>query len=247
MAKRILVVEDDGMVRSQMVRALTSADYDVVEAANGSELRALLTAAPIHLITLDLTLPDEDGLELARELIKNHDIPIVMVTGRRGMEAEIIGLELGADDYIAKPFDVQLFVARVRTVLRRYEPRQADAVRHNATTSARFRFADFILDIRQRELSTVAGDLVALTTAEFNLLELFVAHANSVLTRAQIMDLIKGEEWDTFDRAIDLQVSRLRKKIEVQPNQPRLIKTVRNSGYYFAVDVTRIADQPAKV
>ena len=196
----------------------------------------LLAAGSFDLVTLDLNLPDSDGLTVGREIRARSAVPIIMVTGKGDTIDRVVGLELGADDYIAKPFHVREVLARVRAVLRRTgsadRPAQGAAGRDEQLT-----FEGWVLDVAKRELTSPAGERCELTTSEFDLLKAFATHAKRVLSRDQIMDLLRGHDWSPVDRSIDNLVVRLRRKIEADPEAPRLIKTVRGVGYTFATDV----------
>lgn len=239
-AARILIVDDDAEVRLLLRRCFEREAYAVSEAANGDELFAALEREPVSLITLDLSLGGEDGLALARQVRAAHSVPIVMISGKGDMIDRVVGLELGADDYISKPFHLREVLARVRAVLRRYEtggPGVAQAV--PAAAPERYGFGGWVLDVGRRELSDAAGAIHELTTAEFNLAEIFVKRPGRTLSRDNIMDLLKGADWSPVDRSIDNLVARLRKKIECDPETPRLIKTVRGIGYVFTGEVKR--------
>jgi len=233
----ILVVDDDAQIRAVLRNLFEIEGYVVTEAATGAEMFALLETNPISLITLDLNLAAENGLELAREIRAKRDVPIIMITAKSDHIDRVVGLELGADDYITKPFNLREVLARVRAVLRRYE---APASFQAATADDRrtFSFPGWTLDIASRQLKSDAGQSVELTTAEFKLLEAFVARPSRVLSRDVIMTLLKGQEWAPLDRSIDALVARLRKKIEPDPEFPSLIKTVRGVGYVFAAEVS---------
>ena len=177
---------------------------------------------------------------LAREIRAKCNIPIIMITGKGDTIDRVVGLELGADDYITKPFQLREVVARVRAVLRRYNPADQGAPGATGAEHERYAFGDMVLDVTCRELSAGGGEAQELTTAEFNLLEIFAKRPNRVLSRDNIMDLLKGHEWSPVDRSIDALVGRLRKKVEPDPDQPRLIKTVRGVGYVFTADVKRL-------
>ena len=214
--------------------------YAVAEAKNGAEMRARMQAQTIHLITLDLNLGGEDGLSLAREIRAQRNVPIVMISGKDDPIDRVVGLELGADDYVTKPFHLREVLARIRAVLRRYEHSvQSQSAAVPAADQSGFAFEGLTLRPAKRELTNGAGQAVELTTAEFNMLQMFVERSSRVLSRDNIMDLLKGHEWSPFDRSIDSLVARLRKKIEVDVDTPRLIKTVRGVGYVFAVEVRR--------
>lgn len=235
----ILVVDDDPRIRTMLRRYLVEEGYRVTEAADGNAMRASLDAEPINLVLLDLMMPGEDGLSLARQVRQRSDIPIIMLTGKGDLIDRVAGLEAGADDYIPKPFHLREVLARIRTVLRRG---RASAQTNPATTrdaSEVLAFQGWRLDLVRRELKRPTGEeSVPLTTAEFELLRAFAGHPNRVLTRDQLMSLVKGQDWAAYDRAIDAQVARLRKKIEPDPAKPLLIKTVRGAGYIFATSVT---------
>ena len=203
-------------------------------------LRARIEQQPSNLITLDLTLGGDDGLELAREVRARCNVPIIMITGKGDTIDRVVGLELGADDYITKPFQLREVVARVRAVLRRYGAAEQAAQPAVEAEHQRYAFDQMVLDLTCRELSSGAGKMQELTTAEFNLLEIFVKRPHRVLSRDNIMDLLKGHEWSPVDRSIDALVGRLRKKVEPDPDRPRLIKTVRGVGYAFTADVRRL-------
>lgn len=231
----ILVVDDDAAIRATLRDCLEIDGYKVFEASNGRELHASLAAAPIDLITLDLGLGSENGFDLAREVRAKSKVPIIMVTGKGDTMDRVIGLELGADDYIAKPFHVREVQARVRAVLRRSEESKTEA-----PASLRLSFGGWTLDTGSRRLTGQSGVPRELTTAEYNLLLMFLERPHRVLSRDAIMDLLKGHEWSPFDRSIDSLVARLRKKIETDSENPRLIKTVRGVGYVLAVDVRQV-------
>lgn len=241
---RILVVDDDPEVRTLLRRCFELEGYEALEAGNGAEMRALLEAHPASLITLDLKLGGEDGLTLAREIRSSRNVPIIMVTGKDDPVDRVVGLEIGADDYITKPFHLREVLARVRAVLRRYDQSQTPSpTTGGAPVGARsgYAFEGFTLSATRRELKNANGRAVPLTTAEFNMLQLFLDRPNRVLSRDNIMDALKGHDWSPLDRSIDTMIGRLRKKIEVNADDPRLIKTVRGVGYVLAVDVSRTA------
>jgi len=244
----IAVVDDDEKVRRLLRRCFEPEGYRVSEAANGAELDAIMASEPVDLITLDLGLAGDDGLSVARAVRSRSAIPIIMVTGKGDPIDKIVGLEIGADDYISKPFHVREVLARVRSVLRRSAPqggRDATAQAYTpgpapvAKNGETYRFGGWILDIPHRELRRDDAEPTVLTTGEFELLHLMVRNVQRVLTRDQIMDNLKGHDWNPYDRSIDNQVARLRKKIEDDPSRPRFIKTVRGVGYSFTGDVTK--------
>jgi two-component system OmpR family response regulator len=233
----ILVVDDDPKVRTLLRRCFEGEGFAVTEAADGDGLRAALERQPVTLITLDLNLGRENGLDLAREIRKDWNTPIIMLTGKGDAVDRIVGLELGADDYLAKPFELRELLARVRAVLRRSSPGEATA----AASGQRFGFDGWTFDISRRTLTRDGGADQELTTSEFNLLEAFVMRPHRALSRDDIMDLLKGHDWSPLDRSIDNLVARLRKKVERDPDHPSLIKTVRGVGYIFTADVKRMA------
>ena len=241
----ILVVDDDKDVRLLLRDCFELEHYRVVEAADGAGLRQALATGGIDLVTLDLNLGGEDGLALAREIRASRNVPIVMISGKSDTIDRVVGLELGADDYITKPFHLREVLARVRAVLRRYNRYAGDAVAGEAQPTApqepgaRFTFEGWQLDLERRELRKVTQGTVELTTAEFNLLALFVQRPARVLSRDDIMDLLKGHDWSPLDRSIDSLVARLRKKIESDSDTPQLVKTVRGVGYVFAAVVAK--------
>jgi DNA-binding response OmpR family regulator len=235
----ILVVDDDAKVRLLLRRCFESEGFRVSEAGSGSEAMERLAAGTFNLVTLDLQLPDGDGFAVGREIRARSPVPIIMVTGKGDTIDRVVGLELGADDYITKPFQLREVVARVRAVLRR----TASAGAAGGSTGAprgdeTLAFGGWILDIPKRELRSTAGAVCDLTTSEFDLLKVFASHANRALSRDQIMDLLRGHDWVPTDRSIDNLVLRLRRKIEPDPERPRLIKSVRGVGYSFTATVS---------
>src|SRR5579862_6659587 len=238
---RILVVDDEARIRSMLRRYLTEEGFTVSEAANGAAARAALEREPIGLVLLDLMLPGEDGISLARHIRQHSQIPVIMLTGKSDLIDRVVGLEAGADDYIAKPFHLREVLARIRTVMRRAQtsaPAQPAAAGTGKTgPSDVLVFQGWRLDLSRRELSRPSGEGVTLTSSEFDLLSVFARHPNRVLSREQLMDLVKGREWAAFDRAIDTQIVRLRRKIEIDHGKPKLVKTVRGAGYVFATNV----------
>ncbi|MDK9697901.1 MAG: response regulator transcription factor [Siculibacillus sp.] len=229
--RTILVVDDDPAIRDILVTLFRNEGFEVGEAADGDEMRRFIEGNPNLLITLDVNLEGEDGFALAREVRASRDVPIVMISGKADEVDRIVGLELGADDYVTKPFNLREVLARVRAVLRRYAPRPPAAER------SRLRFEGWVLDISARHVENDVGEALELTTAEFNLLVLFVERPRRVLTRETILDNLRGLEWSPLDRSVDTLVSRLRKKIEPTPDHPQLIKTVRGVGYVFTLEV----------
>jgi DNA-binding response OmpR family regulator len=226
----ILVVDDDDQVRRMLRRCFEDEGYRVSEAIDQAGVDAAL-ASGMDLMTLDLNLGNTDGLSIARAVRQNWDLPIIMITGKGDMIDRIVGLEIGADDYIAKPFHLREVLARVRSVLRRAEPR-ATAAAAPKESAAQIAFDDYVLDLDRRALRGPDGE-IRVTSGEFDLLALFARHPHRVLSRDQIMDLLKGHDWAPNDRSIDNQIARLRKLIEANAREPRLLKTVRGAGYCF--------------
>jgi two-component system OmpR family response regulator len=239
----VLVVDDEPRVRTMLRRYLVDEGFKVSDAGDGADMRAVLEREAIDLVLLDLMMPGEDGLSLTRYIRQRSEIPIIMLTGKGDLIDRVAGLETGADDYITKPFELREILARVRTVMRRAGLRTAPAAFVSGTASGEnasevLVFEGWRLDLLRRELRRLNGELVPLTAGEFELLCVFVQHPNRVLNRDQVIDLVKGREWAAYDRGVDTQVMRLRKKVETEPSNPSLIKTVRGAGYVFAAAVT---------
>jgi DNA-binding response OmpR family regulator len=235
---RLLVVEDDSEIAALVSRYLSGQGFRVGVAANGSMLRQALAEGPVDLILLDLGLPGEDGFALTRYLHEHWRGPVIIVSGRGESVDRVVGLELGADDYITKPFDLRELLARVRSVLRRSAAKAADTP-PAAPPSGVLEFAGYRLDPAARALSGRDGKDIALTTGEYELLCLFLEHPNRVLSRNDIMSRIHGRDVGPFDRAIDVQLSRLRRKIDTATDRPPLFKAVRGAGYMFTGQVRR--------
>ena len=231
----ILVVDDHADIRDLLKRFLEQHGYRVSCARDGREMKKLLEHSTIQLIVLDLMLPGEDGLTLCRELRVHSAIPIVMLTAMGEDMDRIVGLEMGADDYLAKPFNPRELLARIKAVLRRSQPQDEPPAEIGV---AHYYFAQWQLDMLRRELVDSAGIGISLSTAEFDLLKVFLERPQRVLSRDQLLDLARGREAQAFDRAIDTQVSRLRRKLEQDAKNPELIKTVWGGGYLFAAEVT---------
>lgn len=242
----ILVVDDDPRIRSMLRRYLTDEGFRVSEAADGAAMRETMEKDSPDLVLLDLMIPGDDGFALARHIRQRATTPIIMLTGKSDLIDRVAGLEAGADDYIAKPFHLREVLARIKTVLRRAHPvaaapppaASAPQASETPTATDVFAFSGWRFDLTKRELRREDGEIVSLTTGEFALLRTFVLNANRVLNRDQLMDMVKGREWSAYDRTIDTQVVRIRKKIERDPNHPELIKTVRSAGYVFSTVVT---------
>jgi two-component system phosphate regulon response regulator OmpR len=231
----ILIVDDDPRIRQMLSRYLQEEGLRVSGVGNGAAMRDCLAREKVDLVLLDLVLPGEDGLQLAREIRSHSQVGIIMVTGRTEMVDTLVGLEIGADDYIGKPFQLREVLARVKSVLRRTSPvvPAAPSPDDQARSTEVIRFDGWCLDLARRELTSPAGPEVPLTTGEFDLLVVFAKHPGRVLNRDMLMDLTRGRQWEAFDRAIDAQVARLRRKIEPDTKTPTLIKSVRGVGYVF--------------
>jgi two-component system OmpR family response regulator len=234
----ILVVDDHREIRELVSRALAKEGFRVSVAADGREMRKVMADAGIDLVVLDLMLPGEDGLSLCRRLRTESNIPVIMLTAKGEEVDRVIGLEMGADDYLSKPFGSRELVARIRAVLRRRARETVDAAepRHKPRC---FRFDRWVLDTDTRELLRDDGIGVPLSTGEYDLLLVLVERPQRVLSREQLLDLSRGRSATAFDRSIDTQVSRLRKKIERDPTEPRIIKTVWGGGYMLTPEVSR--------
>jgi two-component system OmpR family response regulator len=230
----ILIVDDHREIRDLVSRVLAREGFRVSVAVDGSAMREVLAGARIDLILLDLMLPGEDGLSLCRGLRAESDVPIIMLTAKGDEIDRVIGLEIGADDYMAKPFGSRELVARIRAVLRRGREERSGKQR----PPTRYRFDRWTLDTSARELIRNDGVVVPLSTGEYDLLLAFIARPQRVLSREQLLDLARGRTAAVFDRSIDTQVSRLRRKIERRPGDPKIIRTVWGGGYSFAADVS---------
>ena len=233
----ILVVDDDPQIRALLDEYLTENELRVSAVSNGAQMTEILAAETIDLVVLDLRLAGEDGMAIARTIRGESAIPIVMLTGVRDEADRVMGLELGADDYLTKPFSPRELLARIRTVLRRTKSAAAEHARQGDIRA--FRFAEFELNLRTRRLKQRDGRPIDLTNGEFNLLAALLGAPQRVLTRDQLLEASRVYDNEVYDRSIDVQVARLRPKIEADPSQPRFIVTERGVGYTFncAVEV----------
>ncbi|MEO8298170.1 MAG: response regulator [Burkholderiales bacterium] len=231
----ILVVDDDPALRAMLGEYLAEHELRVTTVASGREMNELLDHSAIDLVLLDLKLPGEDGMQLARELRERGNLPIVLVTGKHEEADRVMGLELGADDYVTKPFSPRELLARVRAVLRRYQV-QATLPERDSSRRA-FRFAGWELNLRTRRLNGAEGSSVELSNGEFSLLVALCGAPQRVLSRDQLLSLSRLHEAEVYDRTIDVQILRLRRKIEADPAHPALIKTQRGAGYLFDTPV----------
>ena len=230
----VLIVEDDQVTRAKLAGYLEAAGYRVSEAADGAEMRRTMREDPADLILLDINLPGEDGLELTREIRARSETGIMLVSGRTDDVDRIVGLEMGADDYVTKPFNPRELLARAKNLLRR----TAGAAR--AQTPVR-NFAGFHFDLRTRRLIDPSGGRIPLTRAEFELLSAFTARPGEVLSRDRLLDSITHRSWDPNDRTVDVLVRRLRRKIETDPKQPDFILTAHGEGYVFAAEAASVS------
>lgn len=238
----VLVVDDDPKVRQLLRRCLEMENYTVLEADSGDDVRACLAKTAVDLITLDLNLGSENGLDIAADLRVQSNIPIIIVTGKGDVIDRVVGLEMGADDYITKPFHIREVLARVRSVIRRSKDRLTAV--EDAPVPVAQQPEDKVYQVNgwtvcpsRFELKDKQGQLHNLTSNDFKLLLVFLESPKRVLSREHIMDQMNGQDWTPFDRTIDNQVARLRKKIEPDPNNPKIIKTVRGVGYMLAAEV----------
>ena len=236
---RILIVEDEAALSRPVRRFLEQEGYAVSVADSGSSARRLVQKFEFDLILLDLGLPDQDGLSLLKLFQTTVGVPVIIVSGKAKAVDRILGLELGADDYISKPFNLRELQARIKAVLRRAaSDRQSGTTRQGGHKVSRLvRFADWELDMGNGQLRAPDGSQVVLTTGEFKLLEAFINHPSRVLSREELLDWASNRDWTPFDRSIDTQVQRLRKKIEPDPRHPDMIRTVRGAGYMFTPKV----------
>lgn len=231
-----MIVDDDIEVLALLKKFFVQQGYQVAVATDGASLWAALEREVPDLIILDLMLPGDNGLTLCQRLRQQHATPVIMLTAMGELSDRVVGLEMGADDYLSKPFDARELLARVRAVLRRAgesRPVSADVPR------PLIKFADWQLDLTRRELRSPDQVMIPLSAGEFDLLLVFVEHPQRILTREQLLDLARGQAHDAFDRSIDVQVSRLRRKLEFDTKRPAMIRTVRNGGYLFTPSVTR--------
>lgn len=233
---QVLVVDDDPEITAMLSRYLGGQGLHVRVAADGAQLRAAMQPPDFDVVLLDLGLPDEDGLGLMRELRSAWNGPVIIVSGRGESVERVVGLELGADDYVSKPFDLRELLARIRSVLRRAQSAPTPAPRTDGNT---FSFDGMQLDTAARQLRGRDGEDINLTGGEFEMLQALLEQPHRVLSRDQLMNAVHGRDSGPFDRSIDMQIGRLRRKVELDPANPRLIKAVRGAGYLFAGKVQR--------
>jgi len=233
----ILAIDDDPSMRQMIADYLADNDILVTVAESGKEIAEIMARDTIDLLILDLKLPGEDGMQIARRLRDESDVPIIMLTGRKDEADRVMGLELGADDYLTKPFSPRELLARIRALLRRSRARET--VADSLSRIRAYRFAGWELNVRLRRLRSPEGETIPTTNSEFNLLVAFLAAPQRVLSREQLLELSRLHDDEVYDRSIDVQILRLRRKIEADPSSPTMIRTERGVGYYF--------DAPVKV
>jgi two-component system phosphate regulon response regulator OmpR len=236
-AVRVLVVDDDPEICNLLAEYLSTHGYEVALADCGEAMRAEIERAAPAVVLLDIGLPDEDGLSLARFLRERYQVGIIMITGADEVVDRVVGLEVGADDYITKPFDLREVRARLRSVLRRMQSKAFETTR--AETGS-IPVGKCKLDLRSHQLCDPKGREVALTAMEFDLLKALVERPNQVLSRDELLTLTRKREWEPFDRSIDILIGRLRRKVEVDPDRPSAIRTLRGAGYMFVPPVNRM-------
>lgn len=230
----ILVVDDHRDIRDLLAKYLTKHGYRVSVADGGLAMKKTIASSSIDLVVLDLMMPGDDGLSLCRDLRAKNELPVIMLTAMGEETDRVIGLEMGADDYLTKPFNPRELLARIKAVLRRTNSMPQSRAQLDR---GQLRFDRWVLDTAQRELIGQDGVALPLSTAEFLLLSAFIQHPKMVLSRDQLLDITRGRSAEVFDRSIDNQVSRLRRKIEADPKKPELIKTVWGGGYSFTAEV----------
>lgn len=238
----VLIVDDDHRIRAMLARFLADHGLRVSQACDGREMFAICDSARIDVIVLDVMMPGEDGLSLCRRMRARSPVPIILLTAMSHETDRIVGLEIGADDYVIKPFNPRELLARVRAVTRRLNAASLNAER---PTVSIYEFGGWRLNANQRTLTSPAGELTDMTSGEFDLLLAFLEHPQRALTRDKLLDLAHGRMNQSYNRSIDVQISRLRRKIEPNPQDPAFIKTIRNEGYFFTAPVTPIRDPAA--
>jgi two-component system phosphate regulon response regulator OmpR len=228
----VLIVEDDPAIREMVAEYLGGHGYAVSQAQSGGDMREAIERSLPDIVLLDVRLPGEDGLSLARYLRERYDVGIIMVTAAAGVVDRVVGLEVGADDYVTKPFDPRELLARVKSVMRRIQS-PAPAAPAVPVGPERVAIGRCFLDVAAHRLLDAKGDDVPITSMEYDLLKVFTEHPNKVLTRDQILNLTRNRDWEPFDRSIDIRIARLRRKVEANPEEPQAIRTIRGAGYMF--------------
>ncbi len=241
----VLVIDDDPQILKMVKQYLEDENNKVITAETGAEALAILGESPVDVILLDMVLPDFNGLALLGQIRVISKAPVIVVSGKGETADRVVGLEMGADDYITKPFHLRELSARIKTVLRRAAPamqnENAEAVKSPVKYKDIIEFNGWRMDCSRYEIYNPQNDPVPLTTGEFKLLKVMVDSANRALSRDHLFDITRGEEYDSFDRALDIQINRLRRKLGDDPRSPRFIKTVRGVGYMFIGDVKKVA------
>ncbi len=233
----LLLVDDERSIREPLAQYLGRNGFRITAVESASEARLRLNANAIDMVILDIMMPGEDGLSLCRHIRETSEIPVILLTARTEETDRIVGLEMGADDYVLKPFSPRELVARIKVIFRRVA---TGGQRVTAPDGANYSFAGWLLKTQERTLVDSEGVSLPLSTAEYNLMLAFATRPNSVLSRDQLLDITQGREANAFDRAIDNQISRLRKKIEPDPKNPTLIKTVWGGGYTLSAEVRKL-------
>ncbi len=240
-AEHIVVVDDDARLRKRLASYLEGEGYRVTAADGGEALRRVMEATPADLVLLDLVMPGEDGLSLTRFLRETSSVGIIILTGKGESVDRVVGLEVGADDYVAKPFALGELLARIRSVPRRLNAVSSAPFAAAPTSGQEVSFAGWRIDLSSRALTSPGGETVHLTAADFKLLSVLVENPNRPIDRDRLLDAVGGRDWQPFDRSIDLHISHLRRKLEDDSRRPALIKTVRGEGYMLAASVARAA------
>jgi len=230
---RIIICDDEAEMREMLEEFLTDEGYAVTVANGGAELRLLVPQVRPDLVICDLKMPGEDGLSLTRWLRAESHAAVLMLTGMGSVMDRVIGLEMGADDYLAKPFEPAELRSRIKAILRRT---MAPTLAAQGRPPARLKVGRCVVDLEQKTMFDEAGEKVPLTSMEFDLLYTFITHAKRVLNRDQLLEMAHHQRWDPYDRSVDIRIARLRKKIEIDPAKPRVLKTVRGEGYMLIPD-----------
>lgn len=232
----VLVVDDDDNQRWLLNTYMQKHGYDVLLAENGTEMREQIESRLVDIVLLDVSMPGEDGFTLARYLREHHDVGIIMLTASGELIDRVLGLEIGADDYVTKPFEPRELMARVKAVLRRTSPKKSTHASNQDSDGNRLHLGKYLIDLNSRELRNSTGEVIPLTSMEFNLLVVFAENPEKVLTRDILLGLTHKGTSDPFDRSIDIRIGRVRKKIEDNPSDPTIIQTVRGIGYVYSRD-----------
>ena len=235
----ILVVEDDAFVQKALRLYLEGEGYRITTCDNGNDMHALMAKDPADLAIMDLKLPNDDGFELTKQLREKYAVGIIILTSKDDAIDRVVGLEIGADDYVTKPWDERELLARIRSVMRRVTERRDAALAGGDSGQRSVNFNGWTLNLDSRELKNPDGAKVELTSGEFSLLNEFIEKAGRVLSRDHLLGAIYSRDWEPFDRSIDVLVTRLRRKVEADSRHPEIIKTVRGTGYMFAAAVKR--------